>query len=293
MKSALVLTAAICLTAAGAAAPALAVAPVKKKPGGTVVVSIGNGCSVKLVGPGKQKSSRKVPARGVVKGVAPGSYKLQVSPKSTCKAKPSKVKVKKGKRVTAEVLSDPKMVPTSLTGTFSGSETSPGVRASWSGQIMLSLSTVGIASFPSFPQVAMYKVTSVSGSWTISGAVPGGCSYSGGGALSLNDFDVNNGNLWMNPWNNYTYAFEAVANASASWPYVATCPVGEGSEQRNESREPAFRLLATNRWSGIDPVAPLPTGISPSGTYTWDQGGSSTTWTWDLSPDLAKEYSKP
>lgn len=293
MKSALVLAAVIGLAGTGVVAPASAVAPAKKKPGGTVIVTVGNGCSAKLVGPGKQKSSRKIPASGVLKGVAPGTYTLQVKPKSTCKPQPSKVKVKKGKRVTAEVLSDPKLVSTSLTGSFSGTETGPGALASWSGEITLTLSSVGSASFASFPQLAQYRVTAASGSWSMSGAVPGGCSYSGGGPLTLDDFAVTSGNYWVNPWNNYMYAFEGVSNTDKSWPYVATCPEGEGFEQRNETRGLPFRLLSTNQWSGIDPVAPLPTGVNPSGTFTWQQGSSSTTWTWALDTDLGKEYSKP
>ncbi len=104
---------------AGLAAPALASQPVKKPAGGTVVVIMGNGCSAKLVGPGKQKTSRKVPASGVLKGLAPGTYTVKVKQKN-CKPKPSKVTVKKGKRTTAEVLSDPRLVATSLTGSFSG-----------------------------------------------------------------------------------------------------------------------------------------------------------------------------
>jgi hypothetical protein len=280
------------LIGAGVASPASAAAPAAKKAGGTAVVILGNGCSATLVGPGKQKTSRKVPARGVLKKLSPGTYTLKVKPKN-CKAEKAKVRVKKGKRVTVEVFSDPKLVSTSFTGSFSGTESGPGVQASWNGEITLSLSSVGSASFPLFPQLAQYRVTAASGSWTISGVVPGGCSYSGGGALSLDDFGVDNGNLWMNPWNNNTYAFEAMANTAKSWPYVATCPTDEGSEVRNESRPLPFRLLASNRWSGIDPEPPLPTGGNPSGTYTWPQGAGSTTWTWDLGSDLSKTYSKP
>ena len=288
MKRTLILFAAA-LSVAGVAAPAVG-QPVKKPAGGTAVVIMGNGCSAKLVGPGKQKTSRKVPASGVLKGLVPGTYTVKVKQK-TCKPKPSKIKVKKGKRVTAEVLSDPRLVATSVTGSFSGREEGPGANASWSGQITLTLRSVGTADFDSFPQLAQYRVTAASGSWTISGAVPGGCSYSGGGALTLDDFG--DGNYWMNPWNNNTYAFEGIANTSRTWPYQATCPSGEGSEVRDESRGVPFRLLASNQWSGIDPVAPLPTGGNPSGGYTWQQGPGRTTWTWDLGADLSKEYGKP
>ncbi len=288
MKRILIISTAMALAAIGMASPALA----KPKSGGTVVVNLGNGCSAQLVGPGKAKASRKVPTNGVLKNVAPGTYKLKVKP-GTCKAERSKVKVKKGKRVTTEVLSDPKLVSTSMSGSFSGSESGSSLTVSWSGSITLTLSSVGSADFASFPQLAQYKVSAASGSWTIGGAVPGGCSYSGSGSLSVDDFGPGNGNLWVNPWSNYTYAFEAVANTSKKWPYVATCPDGDGVELRNETLPVPFRLLASNGWSGINPVAPLPTGANPSGSYTWPMGSSSTTWTWDLSSDLSKEYSKP
>lgn len=140
-----------------------------------------------------------------------------------------------------------------------------------------------------FEQVAQYRVTDVSGSWTISGQVPGGCSYSGSGQLARDDFEsLSGGNFWINPWNNYTYAFESIANPDRTWPYTATCP-----DVRNQTLPVPFRLLATNSWSGIDPVAPLPTGANngPAGSYNWSSLGTS--WTWDLDVDMSKEYGKP
>ncbi len=270
----------------GAAAPASAMVPAKK-PGGKVVFTLSYGCSAKLVGPGKKKTTYKVPDKGVLKGLPPGTYRVKVKPK-TCKSKKSTVKVKQGKKVTVEVLNDPRLVPTSLTGSFEGTETSSTMKVSWSGEITLKLWSVGTASFPLFPQLAQYEVDRVSGSWTISGGVPGGCSYSGSGSLTRNDFGEERPAAWMNPWDNSRYAFEILANTSNQWPYVATCP-----DVRNESRPIPFRLLATNQWSGIDPVPPLPSGANPSGTYTWSMGPTSTTWTWNLGTDLSKEYSRP
>lgn len=280
--------AALAVAAGSLAAPSAALAPAKKKAGGTVVVDVANGCSVRLVGPGKTKKSRKVSR--VARGLKPGVYRLKAKPK-TCKAKPAKVRVKKGKKVRARVLNDPKIVQPVLIGTFSGKEEGPAPNASWSGQITLKMQFDGIANGPpgAFQQRAAYQVSEASGTWTIGGSVPGGCVYEGAGTFGLSDFRLGD-NLWMNPWNNYAYAFEIVSNSASSWPYTATCP-----DVRSQRRPPPFRLLATNEWSGIDPVPPLPAGSYPSGSFTWRQGPTSTTWTWDFE-ELAgpgKEYSKP
>lgn len=288
MKIPLALAAAAALAAGTLTTPAAALAPAKKKAGGTVVVDVANGCSVRLVGPGKAKQSRKV--SGAARGLKPGVYRLKATPK-TCKASPKKVRVKKGKKARARVLNDPKFVPTTLIGTFSGKEQGPYMNASWSGQITLKMQFDGIANGPPgpFQQSAQYQVSEASGTWTIGGSVPGGCVYEGAGSFGLSDFRLGD-NLWMNPWNNYAYAFEVVSNSASTWPYTATCP-----DVRSERRPPPFRLLATNEWSGIDPVPPLPTGDYPSGSFTWRQGETSTTWTWDFSDNatLGKEYSKP
>ena len=249
------------------------------------MVIMGNGCSAKPVGPGKQKNSRQVPASGVLKGMAPGTYTVKVKQKN-CKPKPSKVTVQKGKRTTAEVLSDPKLVATSPTGSFSGREADPNgtLLASWGGQVTFSLATVGTYSSALFPQLARYEVTAASGSWTISGP----CAR-GSGSLTLGDIDVTNSSLWMNPWDNNRYAIYLKGDVDKAWPYVHTCdPV------RNANYQVPVYMLVSNKWSGIDPVDP-PFGANPSGTFTWDnrQGTGSTTWTWDLGQNASKEYGKP
>lgn len=275
----------------GATAPTGAAVPAKKTTG-KVVVDASYNCSVKLKGNG---ITRKVPNSGVVKGLTPGTYKVVAKP-SKCKPKKAKVKVKKGKTVKTKVLYDPKQVPTSMSGTFSGEEFVNGRSyARWNANVTLQLEEPIGGYTGAFETLARYRVTALTGNWTINYQPSSECTYEGNGTLGIDDLRIDSTGRpdpwWTNPWNDFTYAFEAVAKGEKSWAYTRTCT--DPYSQRQEPRPLPFRLLSTNQWSGIEPVAPLNTGSSPSGSYTWDLGTSRYTWTWDIGVDLGKEMSKP
>ena len=270
------------LMAAGTIVPAHAAVPAKARRG-SVGVEVARGCSARLAGPGKKGSSHKVPASGVVGGLAPGTYRLKASP-HTCKARPSKVKVKKGKTAAARVLNDPRVVPTTLSGTFSGRQETPMGNTSftWSGQITLTLSSVSSYSQPEFSQLALYRVTAASGRWDFSGGTS--CTYLGKGDFTTADIKADS-EYFVNPWNGYTYAFHGLGSFVRQLQYTSSC----GGEHWIELAFP----LVTNDWRGSEQLPPLHNGPQFSGTYQRDNGTAVTTWDWNLQPGPGVEYSKP
>lgn len=286
--SAIVTAGVIGLVVAGLAHPAAA----KGHSTGRVSVDVADGCKAHLTGPGKQKTSRKVPASGLVGGLAPGTYHLKAGP-SLCKAVPGKFKVKRGAVAAAKVLYDPRVVPTTIDGTFSGKEEVLGTSAvtAWSGRLTLTLRSVDSSAVTAFPQRAIYELTSAAGTWTISGTGVS-CTRQGNGVFGLGDIRTDE-QYWVNPWRGYTYTIHAIGSFTTMWPYVEACPAfGGGETLRDRSQEFPFPLV-TNPWSGADPLPPLPGGPQLSGSFSRESGGERWSWTWDLKAGPGEQYSKP
>lgn len=271
-------------------APAPAVVPMKKA-GGTVVVTTTSACKVTLSGPGKTKAKRVVPRSGTVKGLSPGSYRVTVSPK-TCVSVKKTVKVRKGKATRLAILNDPKLVPTVLSGSFTGQETFSGAVASWSGDMRWELQSVtqevgdGLLGTGS---VATYKLVSAGGTWTISGSNTD-CTYAGSGSFTMPDFLMyGDPTLLTDPWSSFAYVLD-VQFGDISWAYKETCQTYDGERVRDMRRTiPPQRMVTSNAWLASRPQPPILAGANPAGSLTWQQ----TNWTWTLDAEAAKEYGKP
>lgn len=263
---------------------------------GSASITVDRRCSARLVGPGRRKTARKVSAPGaVVSGLKPGVYKLVASPKK-CDPEPAKLRVKTGKRAAGQVEYDSRLPAAEYRGTFSGSVYNEPTNTTfaWSGQLTLRLRQVGRSSVNGFAEEVIYDVTAASGTWTFSGEDSFSCTHSGNGTFDVSDVRPDMSQFLTNPWNNNVYAADVVGNLRRV-PYTRTC----GSSVTEGTRELPFYLLRTNPWGFDGPTAPLPTGATLAGNYTWDRPDSSGrnvwNWTWNLEPSFVEStsYSRP
>lgn len=296
------------LVLSGAALPADAVSA--KASTGTVAFVMDSRCSVTLKGPGSAKTKTKVPKSGKVNGLKPGTYSITLKPKSSCQASSKKITVKKGKTAKATVYYDLRIVPLTVSGSFSGGFSVDGQsRATWSGQVSLAYDPPsGTGNIPGFETYSYYRPTAFSGNWSINFTTNlGECTHVGSGTFSIDILRKDSTGApdwwWTNPWaaGGTTYAWEAVTNETM-WPYTRTCtdPVDGSVEVTQQSMPAAFRLLSTNQWDGTTAVAPPvspPDGTARfAGTYVQTLTGTVNTWTWDLAgPDgaLGQSVSRP
>lgn len=264
----------------------------------TLRVTLDKGCASKITGP---KLSKKVKASTTLKNLRPGTYTI------TSKCGPKKrVKLKRGQRKKVRFTKDtellnPRSVPTTISGTFEGSNLAnpgPGVGTTWQGTVTLTRTTESLSlDSLNFPFAAHYKVTALSGTVRPVPLQPNpDLCYGQTGSRTFgiddaDDFDGGDsfpGGVY-DPWGwagRGTVYNILVATITDGWSEVGTelCP----SPNLPPSTEPYYLgiprdLLLTDGWTGLPSNSqPVAADGRYAGTYQRKGPGIRITWSWDL-----------
>jgi hypothetical protein len=266
----------------------------------TLRVNITKGCSAKVVGP---KIKRKLSSTATLRGLRPGLYTIT----SRC-APVRKVRLQAGQRKKVRVAgtpsteqSNPRQVPTTLSGSFLGSSVSdePSTQnTTWEGTVTLTLTgpQTSIGSL-NFPYAAHYRVTAIAGTVrplpvepnpTLCYGQNGSRTFGLADVDSLNDGgDAYAGGAY-DPWawagHGFIYNIY-VAGTTSGWQEVGTqsCPSDTGVEIQPYTLAIPSELLLTDGWTGLPSNSqPVKAGDNFTGEHKYANGNNTLTWKWDL-----------
>ncbi len=261
-------------------------------------VTLDKGCTSKVTGP---KFSKKIKATKTLKNLRPGTYTIasKCAPKKRVRLKAGQRKKVRFKKTTE--LLNPRSVPTTISGTFEGSNvTTPRgtLATTWQGTVTLT-HTMEWQSIDSinFPFGSHYKVTALSGTVRPVPLEPNPdlCyGQTGSRTFGINDVDDFDGGDSFpggvyDPWGwagRGTVYNMLVASITDGWIEVGTelCP----SPNLPPSTEPYYlaiprELLLTDGWTGL-PSNSQPVAVDGryAGTHQHEVPGGTITWSWDL-----------